>query len=69
MIFTISFTGVMEDWGCGFLHPEYVQQCDKYFVLKEGYTLEDIENKTIEIIPCTEEEISKLNELDKIPQV
>jgi len=59
----------MEDWGCGFLHPEYVQQCDKYFVLKEGYTLEDIENKTIEIIPCTEEEISKLNELDKIPQV
>jgi hypothetical protein len=69
MIFTISFTGVMEDWGCGLLHPEYVQQCDKYFVLKEGYTLEDIENKTIEIIPCTEEEISKLNELDKIPQV
>jgi hypothetical protein len=68
MIFTISFTGVMEDWGCGFLHPEYVQQCDKYFVLKEGYTLEDIENKTIEITLCTEEEISKLTELDKIPQ-
>jgi hypothetical protein len=67
-MFTISFTGVMEDWGCGFLHPEYVQQCDKYFVLKEGYTLEDIENKTIEIIPCTEEQISKLTELDKIPQ-
>ncbi len=52
----------MEDWGCGLLHPEYVHQIDKYFVLKEGYTLEDIQNKTIEVVPCTEEQLAKISD-------
>lgn len=66
-MFTIKFTGEMKDWGCGILQPELVQQFGKYFIMKPGHTVEEIENETIEIIPCSEEETQKVKEQFGIP--
>lgn len=62
-IYDLRNTGEVEDWGAGLKDPSLVKIYDSFVQLREGVTVDQVENSTIKLTEITDpDEVAMLTE-------